>query len=157
MSVGSLVLAAPAWAAPTSAAATLTPAVATGTNSWYRGPVTLNLSATDGAGGVQRLEYRLGNTAPFQTVASAPSPFPGTLSGSMQITQQGTTTVGYRAVSGDGSVESTRTITVRIDTVAPVVSWPGIVDGKVGHTATLIPTRTDPAPASGGVFIQKMW
>jgi type 1 glutamine amidotransferase len=157
MSVGSLVFAAPAWAAPTSAAATLTPAVATGTNSWYRGPVTLNLSATDGAGGVQRLEYRLGNTAPFQTVASAPTPFPGMLSGSVEITQQGSTTVGYRAVSGDGSVESTRTITVRIDTVAPVVSWPGIVDGRVGHTATLIPTRTDPAPGSGGVFIQKMW
>nr|BFE57831.1 hypothetical protein GCM10020063_023570 [Dactylosporangium thailandense] len=157
ISAGSLVLASSAWAAPASATATLTPAVATGTNSWYRGPVTLNLSATDGVGGVQRLEYRLGNTAPFQTAAAAGAPYPGALAGSVKITQEGSTTVGYRAVSGDNSVETTRTITVRIDTVAPVVSWPGIVAGKVGHTATLIPTRTDPAPGSGGVFIQKMW
>ncbi|MEV4141366.1 hypothetical protein AB0J72_55560, partial [Dactylosporangium sp. NPDC049742] len=157
MSVGSLVIATPAWAAPTSAPATLTPATPSGTNNYYRGPVTLNLSATDAANGVQRLEYRLGNTAPFQTAVSATGPFPASLSGSVQITQQGTTTVGYRAVGGDGSAEAVRTITVRVDTVAPVVSWPGIVDGKVGHTATLIPTRTDPAPASGGVFIQKMW
>ncbi|GAA3208720.1 ThuA domain-containing protein [Dactylosporangium siamense] len=157
LSVGSLAIAVPAWAAPTSTPATLTPAPPTGTNNYYRGPVTLNLSATDAANGVQRLEYRLGNTAPFQTATSAASPYPSTLTGSAQITQQGTTTVGYRAVGGDGSAEAVRTITVRIDTVAPVVSWPGIVDGHVGHTATLIPTRTDPAPGSGGVFIHRMW
>ncbi|MGW5668578.1 ThuA domain-containing protein [Micromonospora sp. NPDC003776] len=157
LSVGSLAVGTPAWAAPTSAPAVLTPTAPTGTNSYYRGPVTLNLSATDTVNGVQRLEYRLGNTAPFQTAAAAPAPYPATLAGSVQITQQGTTTVGYRAVGGDGSVESVRTITVRIDTVAPVVSWPGIVDGHVGHTATLIPTRTDPAPGSGGVFIHRMW
>ncbi|MDG6105613.1 ThuA domain-containing protein [Dactylosporangium aurantiacum] len=156
-SVASLILAAPAWAAPTSVPATLTPSPATGTNNWYRGPVTLNLSATDATSGVQRLEYRLGNAAPFQTAVSATAPYPPTLTGSVQLTQQGSTTVGYRAVGGDGAAESVRTITVRIDTVAPVVSWPGIVDGHVGHTATLIPTRTDPAPGSGGVFIHRMW
>lgn len=157
LSVGALAVAAPAWAAPTSAPATLTPATPTGTNGWYRGPVTLNLSATDAVNGVQRLEYRLGNTAPFQTAVSATAPYPATLAGSVPINQQGTTTIGYRAVGGDGSVEPTRTLTVRIDTVAPVVSWPGIVDGHVGHTATLIPTRTDPAPGSGGIFIHRMW
>jgi type 1 glutamine amidotransferase len=155
--VGSLILAGPAWAAPTSSPATLTPAPPTGTNNWYRGPVTLNLSATDATSGVQRLEYRLGNAAPFQAAVSATSPYPATLAGSVQLTQQGSTTVGYRAVGGDGAAEPVRTITVRIDTVAPVVSWPGIVDGHVGHTATLIPTRTDPAPGSGGVFIHHMW
>lgn len=156
-SVASLMLAAPAWAAPVSSPATLTPAPPTGTNNWYRGPVTLNLSATDATSGVQRLEYRLGNAAPFQTAVSATGPYPATLTGSVQLTQQGTTTVGYRAVGGDDAAEPVRTITVRIDTVAPVVSWPGIVDGHVGHTATLIPTRTDPAPGSGGVFIHRMW
>jgi type 1 glutamine amidotransferase len=156
LSAASLAIAAPASAAPTSAVATLTPATPTGTNSYYRGPVTLNLSATDAVNGVQRLEYRLGNAAPFQTVVSANAPFPATLAGSVQISQEGTTSVGYRAVGGDGSTEAVRTLTVRIDTVAPVVTWPGIVDGHVGHTATLIPTRTDPAPGSGAVFIQRM-
>ncbi|MBY8875106.1 ThuA domain-containing protein [Micromonospora sp. PLK6-60] len=157
LSAASLAVGTPAWAAPTSAPAVLTPTAATGTNNWYREPVTLNLSATDAVNGVQRLEYRLGNTAPFQTAASAADPYPASLAGSVQITQQGSTVVGYRAIGGDGSAEAVRTITVRIDTVAPVVSWPGIVDGRVGHTATLIPTRTDPAPASGGVFIHRMW
>ncbi|MCW3842878.1 ThuA domain-containing protein [Micromonospora yasonensis] len=157
LSAGALAVGTPAWAAPTSAPAILTPTAATGTNGFYRGPVTVNLSATDAVNGVQRLEYRLGNAAPFQTAASAAAPYPASLAGSVQISQQGTTAVGYRAVGGDGSVESVRTITIRIDTVAPVVSWPGIVDGHIGHTATLIPTRTDPAPGSGGVFIHRMW
>ena len=164
--VASLAIVMPASAATTAAsdavsaatsAATLTPAAASGTNGWYRGPVTLNLSATDAVSGVQRIEYRLGSTAPFQTAVSAPAPFPATLAGSVPITQEGSTSIGYRAVSGDGSIEATHTITVRLDTVAPVVSWPDIVDGHVGHTATMIPTRTDPSPASGGVFVERMW
>ncbi|NES30287.1 hypothetical protein GCE86_07720 [Micromonospora terminaliae] len=157
MSAGSLAVGTPAWAAPTSAPAVLTPTAATGTNGWYRDPVSVNLSTTDAVNGVQRLEYRLGNSAPFQTAASATAPYPASLAGTVPITQQGTTVVGYRAIGGDGSAEAVRTITVRLDTVAPVVSWPGIVDGHVGHTATLIPTRTDPAPGSGGVFIHRMW
>lgn len=157
LSAGSLAVGTPAWAAPTSAPAVLSPTAPTGTNGWYRGPVTLNLSATDAANGVERLEYRLGNSAPFQTAASAAAPYPASLTGSVQITQQGSTAVGYRAIGGDGSAEAVRTITIRIDTVAPVVSWPGIVNGRVGHTATLIPTRTDPAPGSGGVFVHRMW
>jgi len=144
-------------AATAASSASLAPAAPSGTNGWYRGPVTLNLSATDAVNGVQRIEYRLGNAAPFQTAVSANAPLPSTLSGSVALTQEGSTTVGYRAVSGDGSVEATHTLTVRLDTVAPVVTWPSIVDGHVGHTATLIPTRTDPAPASGGVFVQRMW
>jgi type 1 glutamine amidotransferase len=161
----SLAIAVPASAATSVAdavsaatsSATLTPAAPSGTNGWYRGPVTLNLSATDTVTGVQRIEYRLGTAAPFQTAASADAPFPSTLTGSVPLSQAGTSTIGYRAVSGDGSIEAAHTLTVRIDTVAPVVTWPSIVDGHVGHTATLIPTRTDPAPGSGGVFIQRMW
>jgi len=164
--VASLAIALPASAATTAApdavsaaisTGTLTPAAPSGTNGWYRGPVTLNLSATDTVTGVQRIEYRLGTAAPFQTAASVNAPFPSTLTGSVPVSPEGTTSIGYRAVSGDGSIEATHTLTVRIDTVAPVVTWPGIVDGHVGHTATLIPTRTDPAPGSGGIFIQRMW
>jgi type 1 glutamine amidotransferase len=154
--VAPIAVASPVAAAPVSAAATLTPSAPTGTNGYYRGPVTLNLSASDAQHGIQRLEYRLGNAAAFQSVASAPAPYPATLTGSVPIDQQGTTSVGYRAVGGDGSTETTHTVTVRIDTVAPVVSWPGIAGGHVGHAETLVPTRTDPAPGSGGVFIQRM-
>jgi type 1 glutamine amidotransferase len=164
--VASLAIAMPASGATTAASdavaaatsvATLTPAAPSGTNGWYRGTVSLNLSAADAVNGVQRIEYRLGTAAPFQTAVSADAPFPSTLAGSVPVSPEGTTSIGYRAISGDGSTEATHTLTVRIDTVAPVVTWPGIVDGHVGHTATLIPTRTDPAPGSAGVFIQRMW
>ncbi len=161
MPAAMLAIASPATASDALSAATstatLTPAAPSGTNGWYRGPVTLNVSATDAVSGVQRIEYRLGSTAPFQTAVSADAPFPAALAGSVPITQEGSTSIGYRAVSGDGSIEATHTLTVRIDTVAPVVTWTDIVDGHVGHTATLIPTRTDPAPGSGGVFIERMW
>lgn len=150
-------VASPALAAPTSTVVTPSPATPTGTNNYYRGPVTLTFSATDAVNGVQRLEYRLGPAAAFQTVVSAGAPYPTTLTGSVQITQEGSTSVGYRAVGGDGSTETVHTTTVRIDTVPPVVTWPGVVDGHVGDAATLIPGRADPAPGSGGVFIQRMF
>ncbi|MBO0868167.1 MAG: ThuA domain-containing protein [Micromonosporaceae bacterium] len=146
----------PAQAAPTSSTATVSPASPTGTNGFYRDPVTVTFSATDATNGVQRIEYQLGSTAPFQTAVSASAPYPATLSGSVQITQNGTIAIGYRAVGGDGSVEAVHTTTVRIDTVPPVVNWP-VVNGHIGHTATLIPNRTDPSPGSGGVFLFKMF
>jgi type 1 glutamine amidotransferase len=153
-----IVPAAPAWAAdttlPTVNPATLSPTPPTGQNNWYRGPVTLNLSATDDVG-IDKFQYSLNGGASYIDVPVAGAPT--SASASAQITQEGSTSVRYRAVDTTGNIATFRTITVRIDTRAPAASWPAIAAGHVGHAATLIPTRTDPAPGSGGVAILDMY
>jgi type 1 glutamine amidotransferase len=156
--VAVIVPAAPAWAAdttpPTVNAATLSPSPPTGQNNWYRGAVTLNLSASDDVG-IDRFQYSLNGGASYIDVPVEGAPASATASA--VITQEGSTGVRYRAVDTSGNISSLRTITVRIDTRAPAASWPAIAAGHVGHAATLIPTRTDPAPGSGGVAILDMY
>ena len=153
-----LIPAAPSWAADTTppavGVATLSPAVPTGQNSWYRGPVTLNLSATDDVG-IDRFQYSLNGGASYIDVPVTGAPTSATASA--VIAQEGSTAVRYRAVDTTGNIASFRSITVRIDTRAPAASWPAITAGHVGHAATLIPTRTDPAPGSGGVAVLNMY
>jgi type 1 glutamine amidotransferase len=139
---------------PTVNAATLSPTPPTGHNNWYRGPVTLNMSATDDVG-VVRFQYSLNGGATYIDVPlGAPA---ASASASAEITQEGSTSVRYRAVDAAGNTATFRSITVRIDTRAPLVSWPAIVNGHAGHAARLLPTRTDPAPGSGGVAVLHMY
>jgi type 1 glutamine amidotransferase len=142
---------------PNLAVATLSPSPATGHNNWYRtSPVTLNLSATDD-GGVMRFQYSTNAGQTFTDVNLAAPASPATAT--VEITQEGlgNNAVRYRAVDTAGNPSPARQISVRIDLRAPLVSWPAIVDGRVGHAARLIPTRTDPPPGSGGVAVLDMW
>src|SRR5215207_9513803 len=139
---------------PTVNPATLSPAVPTGHNNWYRGPVTLNMTATDVVG-VVKFQYSLNAGATYTDVPLAE---PAVSAGaSAEITQEGSTSVRFRAVDAAGNIAAFRTITVRIDTRAPLVSWPAIVNGSTGHATRLLPTRTDPAPGSGGVAVLHMY
>jgi type 1 glutamine amidotransferase len=143
--------------APTLNVATLSPAPATGHNNWYKtSPVTLNLSAADDVG-VARFQYSTNAGQTFTDVNLAAPVSPATAT--VEITQEGlgNNAVRYRAVDAAGNTSAPRQISVRIDLRAPLVSWPAIVDGRVGHAARLIPTRTDPPPGSGGVAVLDMW
>ncbi|MEU8199477.1 ThuA domain-containing protein [Microbispora amethystogenes] len=134
--------------------ATLSPSAPTGQNNWYTGPVTLNVSATDDVG-IAKFQYSLNGGAAYIDVPVQGAPASATASA--VITQEGNTSVRYRAVDTSGNVAAFRSISVRIDTRAPAASYPAITDGHVGHVATLIPTRTDPAPGSGGVAVLNMY
>jgi type 1 glutamine amidotransferase len=143
--------------APTLNAATLSPAPATGHNGWYKtSPVTLHLSATDDVG-VARFQYSTNSGQTFTDVNLAGPATPATAT--VEITQEGlgNNAVRYRAVDATGNTSAPRSISVRIDLQPPAVSWPQLVDGRVGHAARLIPTRTDPAPGSGNVAVLDMW
>jgi type 1 glutamine amidotransferase len=139
---------------PTLAAATLTPALTTGHNGWYRtSPVTLNMTATDDTA-VARFEYAFSALGPWTSVPATNG------AASVDITQEGlgNNAVRYRAFDAAGNVSTpVRQISIRIDTKPPTATWPAIVNGRVGHAARLIPTRTDPTPGSGGVAVQEMW
>ncbi|MFC7381854.1 ThuA domain-containing protein [Sphaerisporangium rhizosphaerae] len=158
MTAVALIPAAPSWAdettPPTINVATLSPSAPTGQNNWYRGSVTLNMSATDDVG-LAKFQYSLNGGAAYIDVPVEGAPASATASA--VITQEGNTSVRYRAVDTSGNVAAFRSIAVRIDTRAPAASYPAITDGHVGHVATLIPTRTDPTPGSGGVAVLNMY
>lgn len=158
VTAAALIPAAPSWAEettpPTINVATLSPSAPTGQNNWYRDSVTLNMSATDDVG-IAKFQYSLNGGAAYIDVPVEGAPASATASA--VITQEGNTSVRYRAVDTSGNVAAFRSISVRIDTRAPAASYPAISDGHVGHVATLIPTRTDPAPGSGGVAVLNMY
>src|SRR4051812_49997207 len=91
----------PDTTAPALAAATLDPVAFTGMRSpWYRGPVKLSLAATDDVA-VAKLQYSLDNGATWidMPITAGPS-----VSGVATITQEGSTTVRYRALDAAGNV-----------------------------------------------------
>jgi flagellar hook assembly protein FlgD len=75
----------------------------------YRGPVSVDLSATDDASGVTGIQAGVDG--------AALTPY----SGSLAISGDGPHTITFRAVDAAGNVESTRTLSLRIDTLAPAL------------------------------------
>src|SRR3954453_10252 len=92
---------APDTTAPVLAAATLDPSAFTGMRSpWYRGPVKLTLAATDDVA-VTKLQYSLDNGTTWIDLPITAGPSP---SGVATITQEGSTSVRYRALDAAGNV-----------------------------------------------------
>lgn len=81
-----------------------------GTNGWYRSAVQVSLSASDNLSGVQSTFYRIDGGA-IQTYA-----------GAFVIANLGQHTVEYWSVDNVNNTEATKSLAVKIDTVAPVVS-----------------------------------
>jgi hypothetical protein len=81
-----------------------------GLNNWYTGPTTVAFNATDDLSGVARTQYRLGSSESWT---------PGT---SVSFATSGIYNVQYQSIDMDGNVETPNTITVRLDSKAPVIS-----------------------------------
>jgi Tfp pilus assembly protein PilX len=79
-------------------------------NGWYRSAVQVSLSASDTLSGVQNSYYRIDGGA-IQTYAS---PF--------SISASGQHAVDYWSTDIAGNSEATRSLSIKIDTIAPVVS-----------------------------------
>jgi hypothetical protein len=115
-------------------------------NGWNRGDVALIFAATDnpGGSGVGAVHYRLQGA---QTGSGSASASP------LMVTTDGITTVTYWAVDTAGNTEAARTLTVKIDKVAPVttptVSPAPDADGV--NTASVVVTLTAIDPATSGV------
>ena len=70
-----------------------------GNNNWRLGPATLNLSATDDVA-VTKFQYSLDGGVTYVDVPVTPGP---SVSATVTLTQQGNTTVRYRAVDSSGN------------------------------------------------------
>ncbi|WP_214106891.1 OmpL47-type beta-barrel domain-containing protein [Acrocarpospora catenulata] len=105
--------------------ATVTPAEPAG--GWFTGPVSVTLSGTPGPGGsnwLDRTEYQLDGGA--WTKYTAP----------IAITGDGSHNLAYRSVDTAGNTEDAKTLTVKVDTTAPVTTATlgSAVDGAVPVT-----------------------
>ena len=81
-------------------------------DTWYGGPVSVSLSATDDASGIAAIRYTLDGSEPTGSSPIYGAPF----------TVPETATVKFRAWDGAGNVEGTKSQSLQIDTVAPVSS-----------------------------------
>ena len=81
-----------------------------GTNGWYRSAVQVSLSASDNVSGVNNSYYRIDGGA-IQTYVS---PF--------SISANGQHTVEYWSMDNAGNSEATRSVSIDIDPIAPVVT-----------------------------------
>lgn len=119
----------------------------TGANApmgWNKLAVTVSLDATDGLSGVAGTYYSVDGSDPVE----------GT---TLTIGTDGAHTVSYWSVDKAGNTENAKTVTVQVDTVAPVVTIGGVKDGgfyTIGAAPTPTVSATDAtsglaAPATG--------
>ena len=96
--------------APQTSAA-VTPAAPDGQNGWYKTAPTITLSASDNCSGVSATEYSTDGGATWQSY-NAPFVF----------SAEGTTTILYRSVDRATNSETPQSVTLKIDTSAPVLT-----------------------------------
>jgi hypothetical protein len=100
-----------------------------GSNGWYRGAVTVALSATDGSGPVAATRYSVDGGAVL------PYSAPFTISG------DGNHSLSFFSIDTSGNSETPKTVAVRIDATAPDVSaasQPGVLWPATGRTVPVI-------------------
>jgi outer membrane protein assembly factor BamB len=81
-----------------------------GTNGWYRSAVQVSLNSSDSVSGVQNSNYRIDGGA-IQTYA-----------GAFVLSAVGQHTIDYWSVDNAGNTEVMRSLVVKIDDVAPLVT-----------------------------------
>ncbi len=95
--------------APQTSAA-VSPATPDGQNGWYKTAPTITLSASDNCAGVSATEYSTDGGATWQ-------PY----NGPFVFNTEGTTTILYRSVDRATNSETPQSVTLKIDTSAPVL------------------------------------
>lgn len=110
---------------------------------WVNNPVTVNLSATDnGQSGVAQTQYTI----------NAGTPVSGT---SINLTDDGIYQISYFSTDNLGNEEAPKSLTIKIDTQAPVTTddYDGTTIGNV--TINLTPTDENPGVDVSGVSATK--
>jgi len=105
---GELALALSGAPSPPSTSASVSGTV--GLAGWHRSAVSVSLSVTGGVGGINCTQYSLDGGL-WITYSSA-----------IAISTDGTHTLSYRSIDNSSQTEATKTLTVKIDTLAPVTA-----------------------------------
>lgn len=116
---------------------------------WHNQPVTLALSAIDGAGGsgTRSITYQLDSGAPVTVVADATQV---TIFAPSDHSNDGVHTVSFHSTDNNGNQEPARSATVKIDTTPPKVSASGPGNRAwLKHAATIVLSAADNSGGSG--------
>ncbi|MEU0549355.1 ThuA domain-containing protein [Micromonospora sp. NPDC005979] len=114
----------------------------TPTDGWYTGPVTVTLTAADEAGGsgLASTEYQLDGATAW-TAYTAP----------VAISGDGEHELRFRSTDKAGNVESTKTVTVKIDATAPVTTATFAPANDAGWHNGTIPVVLASTDAGSGI------
>jgi hypothetical protein len=129
-----------------------------GAPGWNTGDISVTLNSTDnGVSGVQKLRYWLSG-AQTSSVEVACNPVVVPCTTTFSVTAEGITTVNYAAVDVAGNLETTKSLTIKIDRTAPatlsvVTPAPG-TSGWNGSAVTVSLSATDYPNGSGVERIQ---
>ena len=126
----------PDTTAPTTTAAAKVGGAPYTFGNWARGPVAVELTATDDTSGVKDITF---SSSGAQTTSE--TVVPGA-SRSVTVTAQGKTTISYFASDLAGNVESPNTRQVWIDSTAPSVTTTATIPSGAGTTPYLAGTNT---------------
>jgi glucose/arabinose dehydrogenase len=127
--------------APTATAA-LDPAQPTGSGGWYTSDVRLTVAARDN-GSVKSREYSVDGGTTWKAANSA-----------VTLSQEGVTTVRYRATDTAGNVSVVGSTTVRIDRTGPALTVTGVQDGSaLGDSTAITPAAAATDTVSGGATV----
>jgi hypothetical protein len=135
--------------APTTSAS---PSPAANGAGWNNTNVSVNLNATDNAGGsgVKEITY---SAAGAQTIAST-TVSGGSVTG-ISITNEGTTTLSFSAKDNAGNTEATKTLVIKIDKTAPnTIIDSNPADPTNATSASFSFHATDASPSSGGLTFE---
>lgn len=103
-------------------------------SGWHQGPVTITLSATDDNSGVKDISYRLqGAETGEHTITGTTATIP--------ISAQGTTTLTFFARDNAGNTEPSQSLTIRIDSTAPVLTCQASPNLLVPPNHKLVPVQ----------------
>jgi type 1 glutamine amidotransferase len=119
------------------------------------GATAIRLQSTNGRSAGDRLVIGSGATQETVWIDNIVSPNPPSPNPNANLATP--LVNAYAAGTPVVSTQAYQTIAARIDTVPPIASWSGIVGGHVNQLSTLIPTRSDPSPGSGGVAVLALY
>jgi len=135
-------------AVPPTTIASATPSPnATG---WNNSSVTVTLTATDNSGrsGVKSITYAIGS-GPATTLNGATTSF--------AVSAEGVTTITYHAIDNAGNTEANKTLTVRIDRIAPATSASATpAPNAAGWNNTPVTLSLSAADNAGGSGVQSI-
>jgi hypothetical protein len=98
-------------------------------SNWYKGNVSLKLTASDSWSGVSKTEYKV-NTGQWTTYKSP-----------ITISSNGINTVEYRSIDNAGNVEAIKTATVKVDKTAPTLTFSFNHSVLAGKTHKMVPIQ----------------
>src|SRR3954454_8013049 len=115
------------------------------------GATAIRLASTNGRAAGDKLMIDTGANQEIATIASIVTPAPAAPSPNVTLTAPLTNAhAAGVAVVAQAPTPAYRTVTVAIDTKAPVVAYPALVDGPITASTMLTSTLTDPSPGSSG-------